>query len=228
MNDKTAEPAHTEIPMNTENNAIYSTSLSYDSAETKAQYLVEKYRPVLVGSVLDVGCGKRLVGGQVPKPDLYVGIDIKLPCDVVVDLDCEALPFEDRSFDTVICSDVLEHLESAHRMFDECCRVARSRVIISLPNPARDFLVELYQGSGGRLTYYGFPAENPGNRHRWFFGFEEAAEFVRACATRNGWEVEQLDSIHDGCRYWLNGKDEDVLDCPNLTRGHLWAILKRS
>ncbi len=227
MNHDITERAHAGMPTNARDNAIYSTSLSYDSAETKAKYLVEKYRPVLGGSVLDVGCGKRLVGEHVPKPDLYVGVDLKPPCDVVVDLDREALPFEDRSFDAVICSDVLEHLESAHRMFDECCRVARSRVVISLPNPARDFLVELFQGSGGKLMYYGFPAENPGNRHRWFFGFEEAAEFVRTNATRNGWEVEQLDSIHDGCRYWLNGKGEDVLDCPNLTRGHLWAILKR-
>jgi hypothetical protein len=122
---------------------------------------------------------------------------------------------------------VLEHLEAAHRIFDECCRVASSRVILSLPNPARDFLTQVYQGSGGKLLYYGLPNENPGNRHRWFFGFDDAVEFVRAGALRNGWTVEQLDSIHDGCMYWLNGKGVDVLDRPNLNRGHLWAILKK-
>ncbi|VAX36204.1 hypothetical protein MNBD_PLANCTO03-945 [hydrothermal vent metagenome] len=228
MNHKSVEHAHTETPANAEVNTIYHTLLSYDDAATKARYLVEKYHSVLDGSVLDVGCGKRLIGDLVPKPDLYTGIDIKAPCDAVVDLEHEALPFEDHSFDAVICSDVLEHLEAAHQMFDECCRVARSRVIISLPNPARDFLRQVFGGSEGRLLYYGLPGENPGNRHRWFFGFEEAVEFVQAGASRNSWTVEQLDSIHDGCCYWLNGRGEDVLNCPNLTRGHLWAILKRS
>ena len=206
---------------------IYRTDLSYDEAASKARYLVDKYRPVLGGSVLDVGCGQRLVGEAVPRPDLYTGVDMNPPCDVVVDLERELLPFEDASFDAVLCCDVLEHLEAAHRIFDECCRVARSRVIISLPNPARDFLRLVFSGSGGKLKYYGFPGENPGNRHRWFFGFEEAAEFVRTRASRNGWVVEQLDSMHDGCCYWLNGRGEDVLDCPNLQRGQLWAILMR-
>ena len=216
MTDNTAEPT-----------MIYHTDLSYDEAASKARYLADKYRPVLGGSVLDIGCGKRLVGEAVPRPDLYTGVDVNPPCDRVVDLEREALPFGDASFDVVICCDVLEHLEAAHRMFDECCRVARSRVIISLPNPARDFLRQVFSGSEGKLKYYGFPGENPGNRHRWFFGFEEAAEFVRTSAGRNGWMIEQLDSMHDGCSYWLNSRGEDVLDCPNLQRGHLWAILKR-
>lgn len=206
---------------------LYTTPLEYDSAREKAQFLVDKYRPVLGGSVLDVGCGKRLLAEYVPNPDRYLGVDMNQPCDVVVHLDRDPLPFADRSFDVVTCCDVLEHLDSAHRMLDECCRVSASRVIIALPNPVRDFLVRVFAGSGGKLKYYGFPAEDPGNRHRWFFGFEEAAEFVRAGAARNGFEVEQLDSVHDGCNYWLNAKGEDVLNHPNITRGQLWAILKR-
>ncbi len=161
MTDNTAKPI-----------AIYHTDLSYDEAASKARYLADKYRSVLGGSVLDVGCGKRLVGECVPRPDLYTGVDMNPPCDCVVDLEREALPFAEANFDVVVCCDVLEHLEAAHRVFDECCRVARSRVIISLPNPARDFLRQVFSGSEGKLKYYGFPCENPGNRHRWFFGFE--------------------------------------------------------
>ncbi|MDQ7013068.1 MAG: class I SAM-dependent methyltransferase [Planctomycetota bacterium] len=216
-------PAEAEAGCDT----TYTTSLDYTDALEKAQFLADKYRAVLNGSVLDVGCGPRHLAEFVPKPDLYVGVDVKQPCDVVVDLDREQLPFEDKSFDVVTCCDVLEHLDSAHRMFDECCRVSRSRVIISLPNPVRDFLVRVFAGSGGVLTYYGFPPEDPGNRHRWFFGFEEAEAFVRAGAARNGFAVEQLDSVHDGCNYWLNAQGEDTLNHPNITRGQLWAILKR-
>lgn len=206
----------------------YATELDYDNGLEKARFLADKYRPVLGGSVLDVGCGRRRLAEFVPAPDRYVGVDMKPPCDVIVDLSTGTLPFDDMSFDAVTCCDVLEHLDAAHRMLDECCRVSRSRVIISLPNPVRDFLTQVFAGSRGRLKYYGFPPEDPGNRHRWFFGFEEAAEFVRAGAARNGFAVEQLDSVHDGCNYWLNARGEDVLDDPNITRGQLWAILKRA
>jgi len=207
--------------------SLYTTALDYTDAVEKAHFLADKYAPVLAGSVLDVGCGGRHLADCVPRPDLYVGVDIKPPCDVVVDLDRERLPFDDASFDTVTCCDVLEHLDGAHRMFDECCRVSGSRVIIALPNPVRDFLVRVFAGSRGTLKYYGFPAEDPGNRHRWFFGFEEAAEFVRAGAARNGFAVEQLESVHDGCNYWLNAQGENVLGDSNITRGQLWAILRR-
>ena len=221
-------PTHPFTHSPTHPRPLYHTPLDYHDAATKALYLADKYRPVLHGSVLDVGCGKRLVGDAVPRPDLYTGIDINPPCDVIVDLERDPLPFPDASFDVVTCCDVLEHLEAAHRVFDECCRVARSRVIIALPNPARDFVYNLYQGGAGKLKYYGLPGANPGNRHRWFFGFEEAERFVHDSAARNHWQVEQLDSAHDAGLYWLNGKGEDVLNHPNLTRGQLWAILKKA
>ncbi|MCC7387136.1 MAG: class I SAM-dependent methyltransferase [Phycisphaerales bacterium] len=221
-------PPHPITPSPTHTHPLYHTPLDYHDAATKALYLADKYRPILTGSVLDVGCGKRLVGDAVPRPDLYTGVDINPPCDVVVNLERDPLPFPDASFDVVTCCDVLEHLEAAHRVFDECCRVARSRVIIALPNPARDFIYNLYQNGAGKLKYYGFPGANPGNRHRWFFGFEEAERFVRDSAARNNWQVEQLDSAHDGGLYWLNGKGDDVLNHPNLTRGQLWAILKKA
>ncbi|MBK7406570.1 MAG: methyltransferase domain-containing protein [Phycisphaerales bacterium] len=205
----------------------YSIEGEYTDRESKAVYIGRKYASVLGGSVLDVGCGAGLLRGHVRRPELYTGVDFAGLADVTIDLERGVLPFADRSFDTVVATDVLEHLEAAHAMFDECCRVARSRVIISLPNPARNFLTEVFAGSGGRMKYYGLPPENPGDRHRWFFGFEEAEAFVRAGAARNGLGVEQLDSSHDGCCYWLNGKGEDVLGSPNFKRGTLWAVLRR-
>ncbi|HZW11395.1 MAG TPA: class I SAM-dependent methyltransferase [Phycisphaerales bacterium] len=205
----------------------YTTDSEYTDRDTKAAYIGRKYAPVLEGSVLDVGCGAGLLRRHVARPDLYVGIDSGAGGGVALDLERGVLPFGDQAFDAVVCTDVLEHLEAAHAIFDECCRVSRSRVIISLPNPVRNFIAELFAGSAGRMKYYGLPPQNPGDRHRWFFGFEEAEAFVRERAARNAFAVEQLDSSHDGCCYWLNGKGEDVLDHPNIRRGTLWAILHR-
>jgi len=207
---------------------LYETALDYIDGQTKAEFLADKYQSVLGGSVLDVGCGRRYLASCLPATTRYVGVDFKQPCDVLVDLERGVLPFADKSFDTVVCADVLEHLDAAHAMLDSLCRVSASHVIIALPNPVRDFLVNLFAGSDGRLVYYGFPEENPGNRHRWFFGFDEAEAFVRAGASRNGFEVEQLESVHDGCNYWLNAEGENVLAHPNIVRGQLWAVLKRA
>lgn len=46
------------------------------------------------------------------------------------------LPFPDRSFDTVLLMEIVEHLEKteAYRLIDEAKRIARKRVIVSTPN----------------------------------------------------------------------------------------------
>lgn len=43
------------------------------------------------------------------------------------------LPFSDRAFDTVLCSEVLEHLEDPSAAIEELKRVARNYVIITVP-----------------------------------------------------------------------------------------------
>ncbi len=43
------------------------------------------------------------------------------------------LPFSDNSFDTVLCSEVLEHLEDPERAINELKRVARNYVVITVP-----------------------------------------------------------------------------------------------
>lgn len=43
------------------------------------------------------------------------------------------LPFSDNSFDAVVCSEVLEHLDDPDRAVDELKRVARHHVLITVP-----------------------------------------------------------------------------------------------
>jgi hypothetical protein len=47
--------------------------------------------------------------------------------------DARALPFEDDSFDTVLLAETLEHLENPGLAWSEACRVARGRVIMTVP-----------------------------------------------------------------------------------------------
>src|SRR5216117_406598 len=93
-------------------------------------------------SVLDLGCGfgaySCVLAGEGWK---CVGCDINidylrtaalkgLP---VVGAD-SALPFLDRSFDTVLIFEVLEHVADVEKLLAEAFRVARKNVLITVPN----------------------------------------------------------------------------------------------
>jgi ubiquinone/menaquinone biosynthesis C-methylase UbiE len=93
-------------------------------------------------SILDLGCGygayslalasqgRRCVGCDVNSKYLVKAAASGLPV-VSVDL---SLPFADRSFDTVILLEVIEHVPEIERILKEAFRVARRNVLITVPN----------------------------------------------------------------------------------------------
>lgn len=93
------------------------------------------------GSVLDVGCGP---GGwsawMVERGHRVVSCDAQAeflrsaPAALSrIQADAARLPFPDRSFDAVVCLDVLEHIEDDLAALRELMRVARRRVLIAVP-----------------------------------------------------------------------------------------------
>lgn len=206
---------------------VYATALTYEDRDAKARYIADKYAAILGGSVLDVGCDTARLKRLVAHPDLYKGVDVNPAADFVVDLDRQDLPFADGSFDCVLCTDVLEHLERCHAVFDELCRVSRSRVVVSLPNPLRAAAMALFERSTGTLSKYGLPVDPPADRHRWFFGHEDAVRFVTERGRRRGFEVEQIDVESRGCYYWLDRQGRDVLGGEDVQAGTMWCVLRR-
>jgi ubiquinone/menaquinone biosynthesis C-methylase UbiE len=96
-------------------------------------------------SVLEVGCGEGKLATQLirhaPAPARYLATDVSLDA-ITHNLDPRIetatasiyeLPFHDRSFDIVVCCEVLEHLEQPELGLAEISRVARERVVISTP-----------------------------------------------------------------------------------------------
>lgn len=205
----------------------YPTPALYTDRDSKARYIADKYRAILGGSVLDVGCDRKLLQRELGAAVRYVGVDMSQAADVRVNLDKEPLPFANRSFDTVLAADVLEHLERIHDVFDALCRIADSRVIVSLPNPVRNLLLALAAGQTSNLKHYGLPLEAPQDRHRWFFGAEEAAAFMRDRGARNGFEVEQMDVDEWGVPPWLNEQGANLLGSRNVSLGTTWCVLRR-
>lgn len=206
----------------------YPAPPAYTDRAGKATYIATKYAPLLTTSVLDVGCDERQLARLLPPTATYLGVDMNPIADLRVDLEAGPLPFATASFDTVIAADVLEHLEQIHSVFDELCRVARQRVIISLPNPVLSFLHALAQGWTGTFKYYGLPLERPADRHRWFFGSEEAERFVRERGARNGFSLEQVDfEDYPEPPPYFSRSGRPLTAGPSFTRGTLWAVLAK-
>ncbi len=179
-----AHPAISPLP---------STSL-YDSREARSRFVAGHFAALWQRSVLDVGCFRRELGAALPGGCRYVGIDLMGRPDVTVNLDGGRIPFADGSFDTVVCVDVLEHLERIHAVFDELLRVSRHRLLISLPNCWHGNWRWVLPGAAvGSGKYYGLPTQAPPDRHRWFFNTFEAVSFIRARAGTAGAALVYLD-----------------------------------
>jgi SAM-dependent methyltransferase len=93
-------------------------------------------------SILDLGCGygayslalnaqgRRCVGCDVNMKYLASASTSGLPV-VAVD---SVLPFPDRSFDTVMLLEVIEHVPQLENILKEAFRVARRNVLVTVPN----------------------------------------------------------------------------------------------
>jgi 2-polyprenyl-3-methyl-5-hydroxy-6-metoxy-1,4-benzoquinol methylase len=99
-------------------------------------------------SFLDVGCGtgEYLAAARGLGAARSVGVDLarsyleRLRADgsepLLAQADALALPWADRSFDVVLCSEVIEHLppEQSSLLLDEALRVCRRAAIVTTPN----------------------------------------------------------------------------------------------
>ena len=219
----------------------FQTNYQYIDRKTKAKYVWLKYQSILGrGNILDVGADECHLKRYVKNSGAYWGIGLGNHPDQLVDLENEKLPFPDNSFDCVLCLDVLEHLENIHEVFDECCRVTRRFLIVSLPNPWAVFFRMLRFGdyhSEQPLKFYGLPLNPPGDRHKWFFSYEESERFVLYRAGKNKMKVIQKDTetvssegrglrsiVRTFARSFLLRRD---LNLKNLYTGTLWVLLEK-
>lgn len=142
-------------------------------AETKEPWLIERIntalelaKPKRGDKILDVGCGDGVITILAAKRGAFVtGIDLSLPSiksarshakkERVNDRtsflasDIYNLPFKTESFDKVICTEVLEHLEKPLAALHEIRRVLKKRgkLIVSVPTAFHpSHLMELGHG----------------------------------------------------------------------------------
>jgi len=93
-------------------------------------------------TVLDAGAGVASLKSHLPNSKKYMAVDAErefveyirqLQVDAIV-ANINKLPFEDKSFDTVVAAEIIEHLENPGIGLAECMRIAKDQVILTIPN----------------------------------------------------------------------------------------------
>lgn len=179
------------------------------------------------GDIIDVGGAPCCLRNFINNP--YVCVDITdVPGVIRVDLEKEKLPFRDNSFDIVVCTDVLEHLDNPHEVFREVIRVAKKYIIISLPNMFQlGFRLKILMGRDD-LKFYGLPSKPPGDRHKWFFSYNQARRFVHYMAKVHGAEILEEFPYFDRSRILRTEIFWPIkLLFPNLFAQTYWCVLKK-
>lgn len=125
--------------------ALYKEHPRVHDGTDNSEACIEKILAGIEGeSLCDVGCGtghllrviRSRLGASVQR---YVGVDFIVPDQFrsegfeFVEAPIERLPFADESFDTVICTHVIEHILDYRAAITELRRVARRRLIIVVP-----------------------------------------------------------------------------------------------
>jgi hypothetical protein len=157
----------------------------------RSKFVYTRFGKYFDGKTLDIGCYEAPLREMIGRC-LYVGVDIAGDPDIRADLNrTVSLPFADQEFKTVIAIETLEHIDELHRLFAECVRVARTYLIVSLPNCWRDARVPIARGRGS-FAHYGLPVNPPLDRHRWFFNFTDAIDFFRQISSKYGMEIIEI------------------------------------
>jgi 2-polyprenyl-3-methyl-5-hydroxy-6-metoxy-1,4-benzoquinol methylase len=198
----------------------FETKLTFKNREEKAHYVAQKYKSILQGKVLDVGPGECYIRNELPPEVQYVGVGLSEYVDVKQDLEHGIGRFVENAFDTVLCLDVLEHIDNLHPLFAELVRVSSKYIIISLPNNYKTVIDNfLFTHTTAVPKYYKITPEFKKNRHRWFFGYIEALNFVKYQVKKYNLEILQLDSENSPPQQYSHCPVVD--DMRNLTHGTL-------
>ncbi len=178
--------------------------------------------PKKISSILEIGIGNKFVSSQLRKLGKIVttlDVDRKLKPDIIANVN--AIGLKDRSFDCVICYEVLEHLPLS--MFETCLnelrRISRKYLIISLPFSgfAAGLYLKLPLRGGGRIFRIPLP----------FFSRPE--KLVKKFKIAHYWAIGEGKISRNFTRKRLKGCGFKVMKelSPVLNSHHIFWVLRK-
>jgi len=137
--------------------------------------LISLARPLYPKSILDAGCGEGFTMDRLKKNGIgekiegieyskdAISLGKKLFTNLIFKLgSVYNLPHKDNSFDLVICTEVLEHVDNPIKALQEVLRTSKKYAIFSVPNEPFFMLSNLLRGKN--LSTWG---NDPGHIQHW-------------------------------------------------------------
>lgn len=132
-----------------------SNQAKYQSKNALKRYCVGQFKKRFLAElakvnpsrILEAGCGEGIMTHAIL--DAFPGVDLEAldiderlveqalalnPGTRIVQASVLELPFEDKSFDAVVCSEVMEHLAAPEDALRELCRVCSGTLVLSVPH----------------------------------------------------------------------------------------------
>jgi len=100
-----------------------------------AENRMDWIRARAIGTIVDIGCHDGEVFGKEAYANRVTGVDLDVyPLKQFIQADAASIPLPDRSFDSAVVAEILEHVPDPVAVLREAKRLARMKVIISTPN----------------------------------------------------------------------------------------------
>lgn len=96
----------------------------------------------IFGKILDIGCEYGNLHSLIYNKNLY-GLDLN-PKEYrknVVKGDAQSIPFRNSTFNSLVCGELIEHLENPKKFLQECKRILKKNGLIILSTPNKNSLI---------------------------------------------------------------------------------------
>lgn len=153
----------------------------YESRNPVEKYLMScffkglsEWTACFQGRVADVGCGEGYIVRflQQQTQGILLGMDLypqvlatakrSSPGVEFIAASIDRTPLKDKSLDTVLCLEILEHLERPEKALQEMARVSRKHIILSVPWEPFWRLANMV-----RFKYWSSLGNTPGHLQHW-------------------------------------------------------------
>jgi 2-polyprenyl-3-methyl-5-hydroxy-6-metoxy-1,4-benzoquinol methylase len=154
-----------------------SKILATHNYEAKRYTFIGNFFKDIKGKFLDIGCCRGGLRKYLHGDLEYYGVDVlsnNFENFVCIDLNSATLPFPNKQFDAITCTDVLEHLFYPFKMLQEIKRVLKDDGVVLLSLPNDKGLNQIFRDLFCEIRSY----DDSVYDHHWRFSIKTAREFV--------------------------------------------------